>query len=48
MKKSNDEIKVAVYPDSFNNLKNIDIFPMSGISNKEKICLIGPLEHLLC
>ena len=37
MKKSNDEIKVAVYPDSFNKLKNIDIFPLSGISNKETI-----------
>ncbi len=37
MKKLNNEIKVAVYPDSFNKLKNIDIFPLSGVSNKETI-----------
>ena len=37
MKKLNNEIKVAVYPDSFNKLKNINIFPLSGISNKETI-----------
>jgi hypothetical protein len=37
IRKKNNEIKVAVYPDSFNKLKNIDIFPLSGISNKETI-----------
>ncbi len=37
MKKLNNEIKVAVYPDSFNKLKNIDIFPLSGVSNKDTI-----------
>ena len=36
-KKTNKEIKVAVYPDSSNRKKNIDIFPLSGISKKETI-----------
>jgi hypothetical protein len=34
---NNKEIKVAVYPDLFNKKKNIDFFPLSGISNKETI-----------
>jgi hypothetical protein len=36
-KKDNKEIKLAVYPDSFNRKKNINIFPLSGISKKETI-----------
>jgi hypothetical protein len=36
-KKDNKEIKLAIYPDSFNKKKNINIFPLSGISKKETI-----------
>ena len=36
-RKINPEIKVAVYPDSFNQKKDINFFPLSGISNKETI-----------
>ena len=36
-KKDNKEIKLAVFPDYFNKKKNINIFPLSGISKKETI-----------
>ena len=36
-KKTNKDIKVAIYPDYNNQKKNLNIFPLSGISNKETI-----------